>query len=155
MGELIKIDFLNGNTKTWKQRSDRIIAENASGGDYSARCTRVRESMNKINKLMKELREGSQTMKYELITYGVCGNNSEGYEVNDAHSTGVIIELPADATDKQIIQALKEQGEINKNCRFSSFSIEGEEAYSLYIKYNTQKESCYPVCELRNMEGVK
>ncbi len=87
---------------------------------------------------------------FELISYGVVGNNREGYEVNDAHTTGIEITLPSGFTDVQLIKALKEVGYINSRCRFKSFEIEGENEFSLYITYHTQKRSRYPVCELRN-----
>jgi hypothetical protein len=53
-------------------------------------------------------------------------------------------------SDRDIIQALKKEGSINKNCRFSSFFIDGDD--ELHIEYNTQKISTYPLLTLRKKE---
>ena len=94
-------------------------------------------------------------MKYELYSYDVWGNNREGYEVNDLYYQ-CTIEIDNEShewtTDKQIIQALKKEGYLKKNARFSSFEIHDGES-SLYITYNTNKCSGYPIYELRRKEG--
>jgi hypothetical protein len=85
-------------------------------------------------------------MKYELIIYDVWGNKTDGYEVNNAFTTGDHIEINDSDSDEDIIRGLKRMGLIKANCRFSSFEIDGENGYSLYVNYSPDS---YPVCELR------
>lgn len=88
-------------------------------------------------------------MQYEIITYDVWGNEKDGFEVNNAFSTGTIIDVTDSDSEKDIISKLKAVGIIRKGFRFSSFSIDGEASYSLYVTY---EPTMYPVCELRKVE---
>ena len=88
-------------------------------------------------------------MKYEIISYDVWGNKKDGFEVNDAHHTGLEIEIADGATDKEIVQALKRAGFLKRGLRYSSIEIDGEEGFSLYVTY---EPDWYPLCELRPIE---
>lgn len=85
-------------------------------------------------------------MKYTVHGLDVWGNRRDGFSVNDVYPSHATIELPDDATDKQIIQALKDIGDIRPNFRFASFDIEGEIGYGLYVTYAPENK---PVYELR------
>ena len=91
---------------------------------------------------------------YEVINYDVWGNKRDGFEVNDAHYTGLDVFIHEYDRDKDIIRALKEAGFLNKACRYSSFEVDGEWGYSLYInKITDDVGGLYPVCELRIARG--
>lgn len=82
---------------------------------------------------------------YKLYGYDVWGNKRDGYEVNDVLPTGITIELPDEATDRQIVKALKDCGYLRRNARYSSFEVDGEADYRLIVDYTP---TSYPVCEL-------
>lgn len=83
---------------------------------------------------------------YKVHTYDVWGNKNDGFEVNDVYPSCATIELPDDATDADIVRALKDVGVINAKCRTSSFEVDGETDYTMYVNY---LPIGYPVCELR------
>jgi len=86
-------------------------------------------------------------IKYKLVTYDVWGNDTDGYEVNDAHFTGDSIELKTELNDSDMIDKLKEEGIIDEHVKNEEIRIDGEEAYSLYFVYEPLE---YPMFELRN-----
>jgi len=86
-------------------------------------------------------------IKYKLVSYDVWGNDEDGYEVNDAHFTGDIIELETGMTDEGIIDKLKEEGWVKETVKNDEIRIDGEEEYSLYFVYEPME---YPMFELRN-----
>lgn len=61
---------------------------------------------------------------WRVYSLDVWGNQRDGFEVNDRCNVGTI-ELPEDATDKQIIRAMVEQGYL-RSSRFH-FAIDGDD----------------------------
>lgn len=84
--------------------------------------------------------------KYDVHTYDVWGNAKDGYNVNDVYPRSATIELADDAEDADIIRALKNAGILRSKARYSSFDIDGETGYTLYVNYSP---TSYPLCELR------
>ena len=76
-------------------------------------------------------------MRYRLYTYDLWGNARDGYDVNDVYRTGVVIELPDDASDYLINRRLGERG----------ITWDGEPGYVLYG--NSSRDPSKPVAELR------
>ena len=70
---------------------------------------------------------------YKLISYDVWGNAKEGFDVNDAHYTGLTVELPNDATDRQIVKALKVCGYLKKTLKTKSVHIHGDDEFAIYF----------------------
>ena len=93
---------------------------------------------------------------YEIISYDVWGNPTEGFHVNDAWSTGIFIEISdkdlGQWNSDKIIKKLKKAGYLKKTLRYSSFEVNGDAGYCLYIDYVTQKNGPYPICELRPID---
>jgi hypothetical protein len=79
-------------------------------------------------------------MKYEYISYDVWGNESDGYEVNQAFTTGEYVELDTDTSDKELLISLIRQGFAKDSICFESVDIQGEQGYSLYFEYNGKPE---------------
>ena len=46
-------------------------------------------------------------MLYEILAIDVWGNKRDGYEINDQHATGVIVDIPADADDKTALKLIR------------------------------------------------
>jgi len=86
---------------------------------------------------------------YKVISYDVWGNKHDGYEVNDAHYTGMTVKLPDDATDKQIVQALKACGYLKKTLKTKSVAIHGDDEFSIYFD---DARNGKPEGELRRVE---
>ena len=85
--------------------------------------------------------------EYDVHPLDVWGNKREGYSVNDVYPSRGRISIPAvDATDDEIIAALKKEGFIDRNVRASSISIDGEAGYTLYIGH---APTAHPEYELR------
>ena len=87
--------------------------------------------------------------RYRIYDYDVWGNAKDGYEVNDVFKTSYVVELSENPSDEEIIKALKKVGFLKPNFRTSSFEIEGEPGYTLYVTYNTIKMPMHYFCELR------
>ena len=88
--------------------------------------------------------------KYKLYGYEVWKDAENSYYVNDIYSSTIIIDLPDEPTDRQIIKALKDAEFLKKNFRYASFEIDGEPGYTLYINYiGYLYNGFYPLCELR------
>ncbi len=83
-------------------------------------------------------------MKYTLLTYDVWGNEKDGYEVNNTFSTGTTIELPTNASDKDIKRALRSY---YPNIMNAKLKIEGDDTL-ICIDRDTQR-CTRPLCELR------
>ena len=90
-------------------------------------------------------------MKFELINYDVWGNPQDGFEVNNAYSTGIVIDMNENDTDKTILKKLKEVGFLKKTAKYICFEIDGELDFSLYINHVTIKDGAYPLCEIRRL----
>jgi len=84
-------------------------------------------------------------MRYEWIDYDVWGNDDDGYTVNDTHRTGRYVELLADVTDADAIEALIAGGFLSEAAR-GSVTVDGEDGYSLYF---TEPRNGYHLGELR------
>ena len=88
---------------------------------------------------------------FEIISYDVWGNDKDGYEVNQAFTTGEFVYLREDMTDKEIIEALVNVGYYSPDSLndMDHVDIEGEFGYSLYIEYKGK-----PKNELRRLRRV-
>ena len=93
-------------------------------------------------------------MKFEIIQYDVWGNPQDGFEVNDAYSTGIVIDINENDSDKTILKKLKEVGFLKKTAKYNCFEIEVcHSLTALYINHVTLKDGVYPLCELRRTEN--
>lgn len=92
--------------------------------------------------------------RYEIISYDVWGNAKDGYEVNDAHRTGIIIELPEECTDRHIRRALYDCGYCTRSVLWSKLEVCNAytESGSIYMEHNSIKEAGRPFCELRPVD---
>ena len=110
--------------------------------------------------------------EFSLISYDVWGNAKEGWEVNNAHYTGIRIriEIPNtdlkdwdahrkawEAFDRRLVRKLKEAGYLKSGIRVKSLKIDGEADYSIYISDERQPPFSHnyghgrPECELRRV----
>lgn len=87
-------------------------------------------------------------MQFKVWSYDVWGNEEEGYIVNDRSETDITLCISEDASDRDIIKALKTTGFLKKGLHYDKFIIDGENDYTLYIDYGDH----YPVCELERIE---
>jgi hypothetical protein len=88
---------------------------------------------------------------YRLISFDVWGNENDGWDVNDAHYTGINIELDEDCTDKDIVKALKKCGYLKKTLKTKSVRFDGDD----YCIYFSDARNSKPEGELRRYEIVK
>lgn len=89
--------------------------------------------------------------QYKLINYDVWGNKNDGWEVNDAHYTGIVVELPDDFTDLQLKQALYKSGFATKGILLAKISTHGESDYVIHVDLEAKQYCGKPFCELRNI----
>ena len=75
-------------------------------------------------------------MEYEVITYDVWGNARDGFEVNQAFTTGHYIEVSEETSDMAI----------NRRLGIRGVEWDGEPGYVLY---GTLKRNGKPALELR------
>lgn len=88
------------------------------------------------------------TMAFEVIGLDVWGNRRDGFEVNDARRTGRVVRLPADATDDQIVAALKAAGEIDASVRRAGIEIDDDAGGTIYVGHKGRPE--FQLERLRN-----
>jgi hypothetical protein len=81
--------------------------------------------------------------KYQYIEYHLDADNS----VDNAYLTDVYLTLSPDATDRDIIRALKQAGLLRAGLHYDKFAIGGELGGTLYPYHATHG----PVCELRRV----
>lgn len=79
--------------------------------------------------------------QYRVYTYGLWGNEKDGYEVNDVYRQSQILEIADNATGNEIKALLLEEC-FSEGSTSEKITIEGEE--TLYIEYDGK-----PVAELR------
>ena len=86
---------------------------------------------------------------YDVHGLDVWGNAREGFEVNDVYPSQGAVWIFNDATDQEIVRALKDEGFIDKLVRNKSVNIEGEMGINgeLYI---SEARSGKPVYQLRS-----
>lgn len=89
-------------------------------------------------------------MEYDVINYDVLGNPKDGYEVNDAHYTGLTITVNDDDTDADVIKALQNVGFLKDGLHRSKFEVDGDPDYTLYVNAtHSRYGGLYPLCELQ------
>ncbi len=71
-------------------------------------------------------RRGRDYARWTVWSLDVWGNAREGFEVNDRQRAQTLM-IPAEATDREIIQALKRAELLNPKCRFASFRLDGDD----------------------------
>lgn len=81
-------------------------------------------------------------MQYEVITYDVWGNARDGFEVNNAFRSGVIVEVNDDDSDAAINRRLSAAGFDNAR----GITWDGEPGMALY---GENKRNGRPAAELR------
>jgi hypothetical protein len=84
---------------------------------------------------------------YEVWTYDVWGNPRDGFWVNDRFRAGSVT-LDSDASDADVIRALKDAQVINARSRITSFEIQGNDQVIHVNKITLDVGGYYPVCEL-------
>jgi hypothetical protein len=87
---------------------------------------------------------------YDVVSYDVWGNEKDGWEVNDSHKTGMTVELTDEPTDRQVIEALKEVGYVNKYAKMAAFCFDYNNNVAsddIYVELANGK----PFCELRKV----
>jgi hypothetical protein len=76
---------------------------------------------------------------YRLYSYDVCGNDADGYEVNDVFKTSETYELDESLTDSELIQSLQAQGCIKSGIDMDLIEIEGDDE-TVYLSYDGKPE---------------
>ena len=95
---------------------------------------------------MAARRKIRQLTTYAVHGLDVWGNAREGFDVNDVYPSRGRVSIPDDATDAEVIQALKREGFIDSKIRFKSVTVDGENGETLYIG---ESRTGKPVYELR------
>ena len=102
-----------------------------------------------------------KTVKYDVLSLDVWGNEQDGFDVNDrscfqrgvefptteekyySHMTGNSVEYWP--SDQQIIDTLIEIGFLNPDVKLSDIDIDGDPQYSLYLD---DSSNGFPICQL-------
>lgn len=80
---------------------------------------------------------------WELITYDIWGNESDGWEVNNSFRTGRLIELDESITDNELEElVLKELGMIG--------TVDNSQSFNDCIYFADEFNGC-PLFELRRV----
>lgn len=86
---------------------------------------------------------------YKLIDYfDVWGNETDGYEVNDKIDTNIMLEIPYDVTDEELISKLVNVGFFGNNATVENVRIEwSDEAFCELFEMETDLPLCCLVLE--------
>lgn len=81
--------------------------------------------------------------EWELITYDIWGNESDGWEVNNSFRTGRLIELDESITDNKLEElVLEELGMIG--------TVDNSQSFNDCIYFTDESNGC-PLFELRRV----
>ena len=72
-------------------------------------------------------------MQYRVINLDVWGNEDDGFEVNDLHNTGLVVDLADDADDASIVSALIEVDALQDYVTGADVDISGEPEFTLFV----------------------
>ena len=86
---------------------------------------------------------------YKLIDYfDVWGNETDGYEVNDKIDTNIVLEIPYDVTDEELISKLVNVGFLGNNATVENVRIEwSDETFCELFEMKTDLPLCCLVLE--------
>ena len=86
---------------------------------------------------------------YKLIDYfDVWGNETDGYEVNDKIDTNIMLEIPYDVTDEELISKLVNVGFLGNNATVENVRIEwSDEIFCELFEMETDLPLCCLVLE--------
>ena len=86
---------------------------------------------------------------YKLIDYfDVWGNETDGYEVNDKIDTNIMLEIPYDVTDEELISKLVNVGFLGNNATVENVRIEwSDETFCELVEMETDWPLCCLVLE--------
>lgn len=105
--------------------------------------SKLSDVLNKVSDIVPTRMNpsGGLPIEFRLYTYDVWGNEKDGYEVNDVSRTSETYKLFKDYTDREILEALQEQGAIPKaGISLKLIEIEGDFDTSLAFYYNGRPE---------------
>lgn len=80
---------------------------------------------------------------YDLISLDVWGDSEDGWEVNDAYTTGDVLRLPEDWTMPELIRALKRINRLSKWVKASSFEDTSHIPEDIYLDHRPTGEPIY------------
>jgi len=102
-----------------------------------------------------------KTVKYDVWSLDVWGNEEDGFDVNDKSCFQRGVEFPTYPqgynkgtprefwehwpSDQQIIDTLIEIGFLNPDVKLSDIDIDGDPQYSLYLE---ELSNGFPICQL-------
>ena len=75
-------------------------------------------------------------MLHEILAIDVWGNARDGYEINDEHGTGVIVEIPASASDSEALKLIRKALGHRADARGYHDPIGSEDGYCFHKNKN-------------------
>lgn len=84
---------------------------------------------------------------YKIINLGVLGNRRNGYEVNDAHYTGLTVDLADNANLLDIKRALYKAGFCTRGIFQAKMEVLDNES-TIYLALTGTRYGHKPFCEL-------
>lgn len=128
--------------REWDVETDRIRTIGTMGDfRYLEDARDFAKTMAKSDMPIGRNPAGGLPLEFRLYTYDVWGNEEDGYNVNDVFQTSEIYKLFKDYTDREILEALQEQGAIPKaGIQLDLVDIEGDFGTSLAFYYNGRPE---------------
>lgn len=87
--------------------------------------------------------KGKRYHRFKVWSLDAIGNSRDGFEVNDRCALGYIM-IREDASDRKIIECLKNRGYLSKGRHIKSFEIDGDE-----FRFDIQwKKTSQPLLQL-------
>ncbi len=72
--------------------------------------------------------------EYTIHSLDVWGNETDGFQVNDIYPSSGTVQISDQATDREILEALKDEGHIRRGVLPSQVRIDGEPGFSLWVE---------------------
>jgi hypothetical protein len=86
---------------------------------------------------------------WEVITYDVWGNEDDGFEVNQAFTTGRVIEVCDDEDNDSIVEGLINSGEFHAGVVGADIDVDGDE----HVIYINDAKTFEPILELHRTDN--
>ena len=106
-----------------------------------------------------------KTIKYDVWSLDVWGNEEDGFDVNDRSCYERGVEFPTThnvynkgteaefshnyPSDQQILETLQEIGFLKDRCTLADITIDGESDNTMYLE---DSKTGFPICQLEHVE---
>jgi len=118
-------------TEAWNLTLEEVGGEATSPRRLPVADVLRRVADDLVAKLRGRVKHATVTL--DVHPLDVWGNDRDGYAVNDVYPSRGSIEVPPDASHREIVTALKHGGFIDRNVHLKSVEVDGDPEFGLDV----------------------